>query len=117
MLAPQALKIRSTSRPSRQTRAKLNGFAESRAAVSTAISCRWARPSVGDSGATRGAATRSQSPNHASPPHSAGPPARTPDHVLVVDDSIGQDAEVRGRRWPGGDIWLVTSVEPDIGHV
>jgi hypothetical protein len=40
----------------------------------------------------------------------------SPDHVLVVDDSIGQDAEVRGRRWPGGDIWLVTSVEPDIGQ-
>jgi hypothetical protein len=37
-------------------------------------------------------------------------------HVLVVDDMIGEDAEVHGRRWrPGNSPWLVTSVERDIG--
>jgi len=37
-------------------------------------------------------------------------------HVSVVDDTIGEDADVRGQRWrPGGGIWLVTSVQPDIG--
>jgi hypothetical protein len=39
------------------------------------------------------------------------------DHVSVVDSTIGEDADVRGRRWrPGGDIWLVTSVQRDIGQ-
>jgi hypothetical protein len=38
-------------------------------------------------------------------------------HVSVVDDTIGEDAEVRGQRWrPRGDIWLVTSVQRDIGE-
>jgi hypothetical protein len=38
------------------------------------------------------------------------------DHVLVADDTIGEYAEVRGRRWrPGNSPWLVTSVERDIG--
>ena len=38
------------------------------------------------------------------------------DHVLVVDDTIGEDAEVHGRRWrPGNSPWLVTSVERGIG--
>jgi hypothetical protein len=37
-------------------------------------------------------------------------------YVSVVDDTIGEAADVRGRRWrPGGDIWLVTSVQRDIG--
>jgi hypothetical protein len=37
-------------------------------------------------------------------------------HVSVVDDTIGESADVRGQRWrPGGGIWLVTSVQPDIG--
>jgi hypothetical protein len=40
----------------------------------------------------------------------------SPDHVLVADDTIGEDAEVHGRRWrPGNSPWLVTSVERDIG--
>jgi hypothetical protein len=38
------------------------------------------------------------------------------DHVVVVDESIGQAADVYGRRYTGGDIWLVTSVEPEIGQ-
>ncbi len=37
------------------------------------------------------------------------------DHVIVIDDSAGEAAEVHGRRYTGGDIWLVTSVEPEIG--
>ena len=38
-------------------------------------------------------------------------------YVSVVDDTIGEDADVRGQRWrPGGDIWLVTSVHRDIGQ-
>jgi hypothetical protein len=37
-------------------------------------------------------------------------------YVSVVDDTIGEAADVRGQRWrPGGDIWLVTSVQRDIG--
>ena len=36
--------------------------------------------------------------------------------VLVVDESIGQAAEVYGHRFTGGDIWLVTSVEPEVGQ-
>ena len=41
----------------------------------------------------------------------------TADHVLVVDDTIGEAADVRGRRWRAGSvIWLVTSVERDIGQ-
>lgn len=40
----------------------------------------------------------------------------TANDVSVVDDTIGEDADVRGQRWrPGGDIWLVTSVQRDIG--
>jgi len=36
--------------------------------------------------------------------------------VSVVGDSSGEAADVRGQRWrPGGDIWLVTSVQRDIG--
>ena len=38
-------------------------------------------------------------------------------HVSVVDDTIGESADVHGQRWrPGGDIWLVTSVQRDIGQ-
>jgi hypothetical protein len=37
------------------------------------------------------------------------------DHVVVVDDSIGA-ADVYGRRYTGGDIWLVTSVEVEVGQ-
>ena len=41
----------------------------------------------------------------------------SPDHVLIVDDTIGETADVRGRRWrAGGDLWLVTSVEREIGQ-
>jgi hypothetical protein len=37
--------------------------------------------------------------------------------VSVVDNTIGEAADVRGQRWrPGGDIWLVTSVRRDIGQ-
>ena len=37
-------------------------------------------------------------------------------HVSVVDDTIGEAADVRGQRWrPGGGIWLVTTIQPDIG--
>jgi hypothetical protein len=40
-----------------------------------------------------------------------------PNHVSVVDDTIGENADVHGQRWrPGGDIWLVTSVQRDIGQ-
>jgi hypothetical protein len=38
------------------------------------------------------------------------------DHVVVIDESIGAAADVRGHRYTGGDIWLVTSVEPEIGQ-
>jgi hypothetical protein len=38
-------------------------------------------------------------------------------HVSVVDDTIGENADVRGQRWrPGGGIWLVTSVQRDTGQ-
>jgi hypothetical protein len=38
-------------------------------------------------------------------------------HVSVVDDTLGESADVHGQRWrPGGDIWLVTSVQRDIGQ-
>jgi hypothetical protein len=38
-------------------------------------------------------------------------------HVSVVDDTLGENADVRGQRWrPGGGIWLVTSVQRDIGQ-
>ena len=38
-------------------------------------------------------------------------------HVSVVDDTIGENADVHGQRWrPDGDIWLVTSVQRDIGQ-
>ena len=38
-------------------------------------------------------------------------------HVSVIDDTIGENADVRGQRWrPGGDIWLVSSVQRDIGQ-
>jgi len=37
------------------------------------------------------------------------------DHVLVIDESIGRAADVHGRRYTGGDIWIVGSVEPEIG--
>jgi hypothetical protein len=39
------------------------------------------------------------------------------DHVLVVDDSIGEAADVLGRRWPAvNGVWLVTSAEPEVGQ-
>jgi hypothetical protein len=38
------------------------------------------------------------------------------DHVLVIDESIGGVAEISGHRYTGGDIWLVTSVEPEVGQ-
>jgi hypothetical protein len=38
-------------------------------------------------------------------------------YISVADDTIGEDADVHGQRWrPGGDIWLVTSVQRDIGQ-
>jgi hypothetical protein len=38
-------------------------------------------------------------------------------HVSVVDATIGEDADVHGQRWhPGNGIWLVTSVQRDIGQ-
>ena len=37
--------------------------------------------------------------------------------VSVVDETTGESADVQGRRWrPGGDIWLITSVQRDIGQ-
>jgi hypothetical protein len=40
----------------------------------------------------------------------------SPDHVSVVDDTIGENADVRGRQWRPGGIWLVTSVQRDSGQ-
>ena len=38
-------------------------------------------------------------------------------HVSVIDATIGEDADVHGQRWhPGNGIWLVTSVQRDIGQ-
>jgi hypothetical protein len=39
------------------------------------------------------------------------------DHVLVADDTIGEVADVDGRRWrAGSEVWLISSVERDIGQ-
>jgi hypothetical protein len=38
-------------------------------------------------------------------------------HISVVDDTIGESADVRGRRWRSdGGIWLVTSVQRGTGQ-
>jgi hypothetical protein len=57
MLAPQASKIRSPSRPSRAINAKSFGLCDSRAVVIRASNCRWPNPRVGDSAGTSGRRT------------------------------------------------------------